>query len=407
MLSRRQFIAHSSSLVSTAAFVPTMLCRAALAATASRDAPVLVVLQLDGGNDGLNTVVPYADDAYVRARPKLHIPAKDVHKLSDSVGLHPRMRAAKELFDDGLLSIVQGVGYPNPDRSHFRSMRIWQTASFDDATHNSYGWLGRAFDHKNEQKNAGEPSSVFIGEDQVPVALWGRRSAAIATSRIDDLVLSKKTAAAQSSSDADDKAAEPDQSLQQFVTKQVVSAYAAANQLERQGLLSDATGPSYPDTALAARLRLVSRLLKGESQARVFYTVQGGYDTHAAQTYTHGQLLADFSQALKAFLDDLRTSELSERVIVLAFSEFGRRVAENGSLGTDHGAAGPVFLAGKGVRPGLHGQTPRLNDLDASGDLKSSLDFRQVYATLLESWLSIPSETTLGAGFETLRLLKT
>jgi uncharacterized protein (DUF1501 family) len=406
MLSRRQFITHTGSLVSTAAFVPTMLCRAAQAAPATNDAPVLVVIQLDGGNDGLNTVVPYADDAYVRARPKLHIPVKDVHKLSDSVGLHPRMRAAKELFDDGLLSIVQGVGYPNPDRSHFRSMRIWQTASFDDAAHNSYGWLGRAFDRKTEQENAGEPSSVYVGEDQVPVALWGRRSAAIALSRIDDLVLSKKTAAAGTSINGDATAAEPVQSLQQFVTKQVVSAYAAANQLERQGLLSDSGGPSYPDTALAARLRLVSRLLRGGSHARVFYTVQSGYDTHAAQTYTHGQLLADFSQAIKAFLDDLRTSELSDRVIVLAFSEFGRRVAENGSLGTDHGAAGPVFLAGKAVQPGLHGQTPRLSDLDDSGDLKSSLDFRQVYATMLENWLSVPSETALGAGFETLRLLK-
>jgi uncharacterized protein (DUF1501 family) len=406
MLSRRQFITHSGSLVSTAAFVPTMLCRAAQAAAASRDSPVLVVIQLDGGNDGLNTVVPFADDAYARARPKLHIPAKEVHKLSDTVGLHPRMRAAKELIDDGRLAIVQGVGYPNPDRSHFRSMRIWQTASFDDATHNSYGWLGRAFDHKTEQANAGDASSIYVGEDQVPVALWGRRSAAIALSRADDLALNMKTAKAQSSSDADN-AAPPEQSLEQFVTKQVISAYAAADLIDRQGLLSASGGPSYPDTALAARLRLVSQLLKGGSRARVFYTVQSGYDTHAAQSYTHGQLLADFSQAIKAFLDDLGTSELGERVLVLAFSEFGRRVAENGSLGTDHGAAGPVFLAGKPVRPGLLGQAPRLTDLDASDDLKSSIDFRQVYATLLASWLAVPSADTLGGKFDELQLLKT
>jgi len=402
MISRRKFIAQSTSLVSTAAFVPTMLCRAAQAAPASRDASVLVVIQLDGGNDGLNTVVPYADDAYARARPKLHIPAKDVHKLSDSVGLHPRMRAAKELFDDGLLSIVQGVGYPNPDRSHFRSMRIWQTASFDDTAHNSYGWLGRAFDGNAAPENAGEVSVVYVGEDQVPVALWGRRSAAIALSRIDDLTLTKKVA--NTASNAEVQRADPDQSLQQFVTKQVVSAYAAADAIEQQGLVSDSGDPSYPDTPLAARLRLVSQLLKGGSRARVFYTVQGGYDTHAAQTYTHGQLLADFSQTLKAFLDDLRVSDLSERVAVLAFSEFGRRVEENGSQGTDHGTAGPVFLAGKRVKGGLIGQASDLSHLDA-GDLPMGVDFRQIYATLLDQWLGIRSADVLGESFQRLSLL--
>jgi uncharacterized protein (DUF1501 family) len=406
MLSRRQFISTSGSLISTASLVPAMLCRAAQAAPASRDDRVLVVIQLDGGNDGLNTVVPYADDAYVRARPKLHIPSKDVHKLNDSLGLHPRMRAAKQLFDDGLLSIVQGVGYPNPDRSHFRSMRIWQTASFDDATHDAYGWLGRAFDRDAAQDSGGETAAIYVGQEQVPVALWGRRSSAASLSHLDDLTLSRKSATLGTPRIAENERAKSDSSLRQFVTRQVLRAHAAAGRIERKlDWLSESAGPSYPDSALAARLRIVSQLLASGSKARVYYTVQSGYDTHAAQTYTHGQLLAEFSQALKAFLDDVARSGLGERVIVMAFSEFGRRVAENGSLGTDHGAAGPVFLAGKAVRPGLLGQEPRLNDLDESGDLKSSLDFRQVYATLLESWLGVPSQETLGERFETLRLL--
>jgi uncharacterized protein (DUF1501 family) len=406
MLTRRQFIATSGSLISTASLAPTMLCRAARAAPATSDDRVLVVIQLDGGNDGLNTVVPHADDAYARARSKLRIAAKDVHKLTDSFGLHPRMRAAKQLFDDGLLSIVQGVGYPNPDRSHFRSMRIWQTASFDDAAHDAYGWIGRAFDRDTAQESIGEPSAVFVGEEQVPVALWGRRTAAASLSHVDDFRLSRKTTPESALRDAKSNAEKPDSSLLQFVTRQVVGAHAAAGRLERQqASLRENAAASYPDTALAKRLRLVSQLLAAGSPARVYYTVQGGYDTHAAQTYTHGQLLAEFSHALKAFLDDLAQSELGQRVIVLAFSEFGRRVAENGSLGTDHGTAGPVFLAGSAVRPGLCGQEPRLSDLDESGDLKSSLDFRQVYATLLESWLRVPSEETLGGRFETLPLL--
>jgi uncharacterized protein (DUF1501 family) len=406
MITRRQFIASSGSLISTASLVPAMHRRAAAAAPASRDDRVLVVIQLDGGNDGLNTVVPYTDDAYIKARPKLHVPAKDVLKLSDFLGLHPRMRAANELYDEGLLSIVQGVGYPNPDRSHFRSMRIWQTANFDDAAHDAYGWIGRAFGRDAAQENAGESSAVFVGEEQVPVALWGRRSAAASLSRLDDIRLSRKTATFDAAWDGESTAANSDLSLCQFVTRQVMSAHAAASRLERQqSALRENAGTSYPDTALAKRLSLVSQLLASGSPARVYYTVQSGYDTHAAQTNTHGRLLAEFSQALKAFLDDLARSELGDRVVVLAFSEFGRRAQENGSLGTDHGTAAPVFLAGKSVRAGLIGQEPRLDNLDENGDLKSSLDFRQVYATLLERWLGVPSQETLGGRFETLRLL--
>ena len=428
MLTRRQFIARSGSLISTASLVPTMLCRAAQAAEASRDAPVLVVIQLDGGNDGLNTVVPFADDAYVRARPKLHIAAKDVHKLSDTLGLHPRMRAAKELFDDGLLTIVQGVGYPNPDRSHFRSMRIWQTASFDDASHNSYGWLGRALDGANPPNHSDESAAVFVGDEQVPVSLWGRRSATTALSRVEDLALLRprghrspsdalKPVTGQPSPDGQlsAKAAHRghglpsdvlsrDESLSQFVTHQVLSAYSAAEQIDRKQL-SATHAPSYPDTALANRLKLVSQLLKTGSRARVYYAIQSGYDTHAGQMYPHGQLLAEFSQALKAFLDDLKASELSDRVLVLAFSEFGRRVAENDSLGTDHGAAGPVFLAGKPVQGGLVGAAADLSRLEGD-DLTLSTDFRQVYATLLDQWLGIPAAAVLGGRFECLPLIK-
>jgi uncharacterized protein (DUF1501 family) len=388
MLSRRQFILRSSSLISLSPLVPTMLCRAAMAAKAEADGKVLVVIQLDGGNDGINTVVPYGDDGYAKARVKLRLDTDRLHKLNDHVGLHPQMRSAKALFDDGRLAIVQGVGYPNPDRSHFRSMRIWQTASMDDEAHNSYGWLGQSLDFAVTDSNRGEAAAIYVGQDQTPVALWGRRATATALSRVEDLTLQSadNVVSLQNSDHASGMA---DDSAKQFVSRQVLSAYAAAEQFRRNELSGKHDRSfKYPDNALAQRLELISRLLKGDSRARVFYTVQSGYDTHASQLQTQANLLGELSSALKAFLDDLKEARLDDRVLVLAFSEFGRRVAENDSMGTDHGTAGPVFLAGPGVNAGLHGQTPSLTDLDA-GDLKSSTDFRDVYATILDKWLNL------------------
>jgi uncharacterized protein (DUF1501 family) len=416
MLSRRQFILRSSSLVSLSPLVPTMLCRAAMAATAEADGKVLVVIQLDGGNDGINTVVPYGDDGYAKARVKLRLDTDKLHKLNDHVGLHPQMRSAKALFDDGRLAIVEGVGYPNPDRSHFRSMRIWQTASMDDEAHNSYGWLGQSLDTTVTDSNRGDAAAIYVGQDQTPVALWGRRAAATALSRMEDLTLQSPLTPALSPGErekraddvtaaADKSSAMTDDSAQQFVSRQVLSAYAAAEQFRRNELSGKHDRSSkYPDNALAQRLELISRLLKNDSRARVFYTVQSGYDTHALQLQTQANLLGELSSALKAFLDDLKEARLDDRVLVLAFSEFGRRVAENDSIGTDHGTAGPVFLAGPGVNGGLHGETPSLNDLDA-GDLKSSTDFRDVYATVLDKWLNLRGPEALSK-FNGMRLIR-
>jgi uncharacterized protein (DUF1501 family) len=402
MLSRRKFILHSSSLVSLSPLVPTMLLRAAQDATPQADAKVLVVIQLDGGNDGLNTVVPYADDAYAKARVKLRLETRELHKLDDHVGLHPRMKSAKALFDDGRLAIVQAVGYPNPDKSHFRSMRIWQTASMDDAAHNAYGWLGQALDRSPAPHASGEAAAIYVGEEQTPVALWGRRSSATALSRLDDLTL---THAADEPASATDGAVADRADVRQFVTRQVLSAYAAAEQFRREELATKEARPSkYPDNALAGRLELIARLLKSGSRARVFYTSQSGYDTHASQLNTQANLLGELSSALKAFLDDLKEAKLDDRVVVLAFSEFGRRVEENDSQGTDHGTAGPVLLAGPAVKPGLHGKTPSLTDL-SGGDLKSSIDFREVYATLLDKWLELRAPDSL-TGFKELSLLR-
>lgn len=405
MLSRRDFMLRTSSLVSLSPLAPMMLSRTARAAGAEPDAKTLVVIQLDGGNDGLNTVVPYADQEYPRLRPKLHVAADRVLKLDDHVGLHPQMSAAKKLFDDGRLAIVQGVGYPNPDRSHFNSMRIWQTASFDPAAFNDYGWLGRALDRRLLNSPpaisgapAAEPSIVYIGEEQLPVALWARRAEAMSLTRLDDLAL-------QSAPGRISPPAAVATDVQQFVSRQMLSAYGAADELTRRtGSGEKTSDATYPDSDIAGRLRLISQLIQSGSQARVYYATLSGFDTHAAQEFTHANLLDRFSQALAAFLDDLRGAGLAERVVVLAFSEFGRRAAENDSLGTDHGAAAPVFVAGQPVRGGLIGGPPNLQDL-VGGDVMMGVDFRQVYATLMQNWLGVPAQEILGQSFEMLPLI--
>jgi uncharacterized protein (DUF1501 family) len=400
MISRREFL-HRTSLVSLSPIVPLAFSRLATAAATEPDSKILVVIQLDGGNDGINTVVPYGDDEYGRNRDSLRLDAAQLHKLNDHVGLHPQMRPAKELFDDGRLTIVQGVGYPNPNRSHFESMRIWQTARFDEADHNSYGWLGRALDlpRMHDGSEVSQPGAIYAGRDDVPVALWGRRSEALSLTSLSDMKLPFAADQLEPPAATSPGARSDNGDLNLFVTRQVLSAYSAADQFQRQ--ISSTAGRSavqYPASQLSANLQLISQLIKSGSNARVYYAVQGGYDTHAAQLYTHSQLLREFSAALKAFLDDLQGDRLEDRVVILAFSEFGRRVKENVSQGTDHGAAGPVFLAGRKTAGGLVGATPDLSNLDG-GDIKMSTDLREIYAAILEDWIGVDAAKVLDSEF--------
>jgi uncharacterized protein (DUF1501 family) len=400
MISRREFL-HRTSLVSLSPVVPLAFSRLAMAAPTEPDSKILVVIQLDGGNDGINTVVPYGDDEYGRNRESLRLDAAKLHKLNDYVGLHPQMQAAKELFDDGRLTIVQGVGYPNPNRSHFESMRIWQTARFDEADHNSYGWLGRALDlpEMNGGTGASQPAAIYAGRDEVPVTLWGRRTEAMSLTSLSDMKLPFAAGQIAPRAAASSTAPSDSSDLDLFVTRQVLSAYSTADQFQHQ-LKSAASSSAvqYPATQLSANLQLISQLIKSGSHARVYYAVQSGYDTHAAQLYTHSQLLREFSSALKAFLDDLQNAQIEDRVVVLAFSEFGRRVKENASQGTDHGAAGPVFLAGRKTAGGLVGTTPNLTDLDG-GDIKTITDLREIYAAILENWLGVDAAGVLDGAF--------
>jgi uncharacterized protein (DUF1501 family) len=395
MHSRRRFLGsslRSLPLISLAPTLPGFLAQTARASGLSTDDRVLVVLQLDGGNDGLNTVVPFADEAYAKHRKALRLQADRVLKIADGIGLHPAMGDAAKLLESGRLAIVQGVGYPNPNRSHFASMATWHTARLDPEEHGGSGWIGRGLDSR-----AGE-SAVYVGGGTFPSALRSRRTNATAIDRIEDLQLDpgsvSKGALTSAASD----------SLVEFARRSALDAYAASDRLSAMGR-GVASSPRYPATDLGRRLSLASRLLKGGFGARVFYLNQTGYDTHSSQLGAHASLLSELFTALRAFLDELAESKLADRVLVLCFSEFGRRVAENASEGTDHGTAGPVFVAGAGVRSGLIGSMPDLSDV-ASGDLKTSIDFRRIYATLLDGWLDLPTLETLGGAFEALPLLR-
>ncbi|MDB5388680.1 MAG: hypothetical protein JWM11_4326 [Planctomycetaceae bacterium] len=394
MLNRRRFL-HNASLVSLAPLIPGFLPGSLYATETQTNGRILVVIQLSGGNDGLNTVIPFNDDTYGKARTTLRIEQKDTLKLTDSLGLHPAMKPAAELFESGRLAIVQGVGYPNPNRSHFESMSIWQHARTDLAQHDHIGWLGRACDL--QRRAAGTPDSYFLGAEELPVAIRGRRAQVVSMNSAQDLNLVNPVepsgTVTTGSSD-----------ISAFIEQSLDESYLAAKQFQETTPALGETSAAYPSSRLSRHLQLVSKLIKFGGGTRVYYTSQSGYDTHSSQLVAHRQLLAEFSGALKAFLDDLKQAGLDDRVVVLAFSEFGRRVEENGSAGTDHGAAGPVFLAGSKVQSGILGEHPSMTDLD-DGDLKMRFDFRQVYATLLDRWLAVDTKAVLGGEFSLLPLI--
>ncbi|OJV00198.1 MAG: hypothetical protein BGO12_14315, partial [Verrucomicrobia bacterium 61-8] len=376
-----------------------------------KDSPILVILQMAGGNDGLNMVVPYADDAYYRARPRIGIAAGNVLKVDDHVGLHPKLKTLRGFYDEGRLGVIQGVGYPNPNRSHFRSTDIWQTATDSNKFANK-GWLANYFDAccKGEDPVVG----VSIGAE-TPLSFSGSSGAGITLTRPDQFrFISNDPAAGEAFADMTSNSdntggsvqslsgdvAQGDGNTLDFVRRTALDARISSDRILEITRKSKAP-VTYPGSRLATDLNLVARLIAGGLPTRVYYVSQGGYDTHSGQSGTHERLLGELDSALGAFVADLRAQGNLDRVTIMTFSEFGRRVAENASGGTDHGAAAPMFVLGGKVKAGLHGTQPSLTEL-GDGDLIYTVDFRRVYATMLDKWLQAPSEAVLGRKFPSL-----
>ena len=413
--SRRRFLnttLSSSSLVAMGATtVPTFLTRSAEAArNAKPNERILVVVQLLGGNDGLNTVVPHGIDGYNRGRKALRLSSGQIHKITPEIGLHPSMGALAKLCENKRLSIVQGVGYPNPDRSHFRSMEIWESGKLENTAQAlETGWLGRTLDATGGKPGL-DPPGLHIGNRSLPLAMRSKKTGVPSVESLESykLQLAGTDAEKQAERGALNKLAamerRSDDPLLGFISRTTLSAYESSGRLEQLAKRGQG-GPKYPNYGLAMRLELIAQIIKADFGTRIFYTSLDGFDTHANQLGTHAALLLELSDSIAAFHDDLAGAGQGDRVALLTFSEFGRRVLENASGGTDHGAAAPLFLVGPVTTAGLVGAHPSFDDLD-DGDLKHHTDFRRVYSSLAGDWIGCPAEPIVGKGFVPLPLLR-
>jgi uncharacterized protein (DUF1501 family) len=400
---RREFIqlgARGIGLLAFSRFAPSFVVEsvAAEAPRAEKDRTILVLVQLAGGNDGLNTVVPFADPHYRRLRPTLALGPDELMRINDSLALHRACAPLHALFTDGRLGIVQNVGYPNPNRSHFRSTEIWETAS-DSQQFLATGWLGRYFDNACAGVPAGTPYGVnisnevpqaFLSEQAhptfslLPNARGGRENRA--SLALLESMLQQPAAA------ADDHGGNAG-----YLRHTMMDALVTEKRFQK--ILSDyRASAEYPAHPFALSLRNVAALIAAGNATRVYYVSLGGFDTHSNQPNQHANLLRTLSEGLAAFQRDLQEKRLEDQVLTMTFSEFGRRPSENESRGTDHGTAAPLFVLGAKVKAGLHGRAPDLA-VDRNEDLQFSTDFRAVYATVLQRWLGCDAKQILGADY--------
>lgn len=430
---RREFLFTGLTLASAAMFVPSFIQRSALGlpmpAPGLSSIPgvnedrVLVVVQLSGGNDGLNTLVPFGDGAYYKARPGIAIPENKVVKLDKAAGrgLHPALSPLADLYNEGQAAVVQGVGYPNPNRSHFKSMDIWHTA---DTSGTGAGWLGKYMDSEccgfgkgeSGKAEAATPSQtkapgIAIGRD-APLAMQGKSSKPVAFENTDlfrwmgqdvhgalvkpydEITRAGVVGGANEHGNA------------AFLMRTALDAQVSSDQIRKA--VSQAPLVEYPNSDLARQLAMVGSMIRAGLKTRVYYVSQGGFDTHAGQggeNGRHSQLLGQLAQALRAFQRDITAQGNQDRVMTMTFSEFGRRVSQNASGGTDHGTAAPMFLTGTKVNAGMLGEHPSLSMLD-DGDLKYTTDFRTVYAGILEGWLGAKSQPILEGTYKPLKVVK-
>lgn len=388
-MDRRNFL-KISSLASTSLLMPNFL-RAFSLKTLNFEGKILVVIQLSGGNDGLNTVVPFRNDDYYSLRPTLGIAETDVLKLNDSLGFNPALSGLKNIYDQGYLTIINNVGYPNPDRSHFRSMDIWHSGSSSSEFWYS-GWLGRYLD---AQCINGKPvHSVLEIDDTLSLAVKGESKNALGVTNpkmLYDAVKSLKVADNSNTGNAN----------LDFLYKTLSDTKSSAEYLYDQSTIYNSS-VTYPNSDLGKHLKTISELIISGTQTSVYYCEHTGFDTHFAQLNKQKNLLSQYSEAVSAFVDDLKLNNKLNDVVIMTFSEFGRRVEQNASGGTDHGTANNVFIInGALTKPGIYNETPDLKNLD-QGDLIYKIDFRNIYSTILQKVLKVDDVAILKNSFSTL-----
>jgi uncharacterized protein (DUF1501 family) len=406
---RREFLTRSGKgigLLAFSRFAPSFLVQSTLGAAPApeKDRSILVLVQLAGGNDGLNTLVPFEDAHYYRLRPTLGIAKEKVLRANDVLGLHPSCTAMHTLLQEGKLAVVQNVGYPNPNRSHFRSAEIWETASNSEEFLGT-GWVGRFLDNAcaGVPIDSHDPLGVHLtnGLPQSFLGAQAHSTFGMQPTGNNRRESEENRKLLESLANASPDEADPGNAT--FLKHTLMDALVTEKKVQR--VLSEYRPDSaYPGNPFANSLRNVAALIAAGLPTRVYFVSLSGFDTHSNQVTQQANLLTQLSDGLAAFQKDLEAHRLDDQVTTMTFSEFGRRPSENESRGTDHGTAAPLFVMGSKVKGGIHGTAPALN-LERNQDLEFTTDFRQVYATMLERWLSCPAETVLGGKFEPLPIV--
>ncbi|WP_346881685.1 DUF1501 domain-containing protein [uncultured Algibacter sp.] len=393
-MDRRKFL-KQSSLASSLFFVPSFVRAFEQVASSSLGYKRLVIIQLSGGNDGLNTIIPFGNDLYYKARPTLGIKANDTIKLNDEIGLNGSLTPLKRLYDNGHLTIINNVGYPNPVRSHFRSMDIWQTATDSDKFSQS-GWLGRYLDAYGKQ-----PYSAIEINDSLSLAMKGETTNAIATQDPKVFYNLSKDPYFQNIHNHKNDAHLSEHNLG-YLYKSMIAAESSAKYIYETSKTVSTT-KAYPNNTFGKQLKTTAQFINSKIDSKVFYCSLNGFDTHVNQLNNQKRLLKTYAEGVEAFVQDLKDKDSFKDTLILTFSEFGRRVNQNANVGTDHGTANNVFIIGDQLKKqGLYNNMASLSDLDINGDLKFEIDFRTIYATVLNKWLEVDDKKILNKSFKQL-----
>ena len=395
MLIKRKTFIQVGSLATASMMLPNFLKAFEKKQSVPPGNKVVVVLQLSGGNDGLNTVIPFRNDMYYKARPILGIEKSKALGITDETALHPALDAFRNLYDDGSLGIINGVGYPNPDRSHFRSMDIWHAASQSDQYWNT-GWVGRYLDA--QCKNCDKPTQALELDDVLSLALKGENTNGIAVKDPKRLYGTSNEAFFKDVLQNHGTIAHAEQPVD-YLYKTLAETLSSADYIFKQSKLHP-TAASYPKTGLGNNLKTIASLIFSDINTKVYYVSLGSFDTHVNQAAQQQRLFTEMNDAVSAFVSDLKNNHRFEDVLLFTFSEFGRRVQQNASNGTDHGTANNMFLIGGGLQQkGMINPMSNLEDLE-DGDLKYTVDFKNVYATILNKWLATDDTGILGKKYD-------